>query len=113
MKWLFLFLIITIASARDYGQYADSPPEIRNWFRGLTDQYKNNCCDTSDGTRLEAPDWKFDGENYKVRLDGKWIDVPPGAVVTENNRVGYSIVWRIFNLDGTVKIRCFLPGPLG
>ncbi len=91
-------------------RYAQVAPADRDWIRGLSDRHGFNCCDMADGTRLEDPDWEFDGEGYRVRVDGDWLAVPPEAVVTQNNRVGFAIVWRYRDVDGAIRIRCFLPG---
>jgi hypothetical protein len=108
-----LLLLILLAdgpaAARDDGRYAQVDRSIRDWFRGLTNQRGVNCCDTIDGIRLEDPDWELTGDGYRVRLDGVWLDVPAIAVITKPNRVGYVIVWRVFD-GGKPVIRCFLPG---
>jgi hypothetical protein len=51
--------------------------------------------------------------HYQVRLEGKWWDVPPTAVVQSGNRVGPALAWPVYYGDHdkiTVLIRCFLPG---
>jgi hypothetical protein len=49
----------------------------------------------ADGTSIEDVDWDTRGWSggYRVRLQGQWIDVPVGAVVTEPNRYGPTVVW--------------------
>jgi hypothetical protein len=47
--------------------------------------------------------------HYRVRLEGRWIDVPDDAVVTEPNRAGRTMVWPM-RFDGETFIRCFMPG---
>ena len=70
-------------------------------------------------TRIEDVDWQTvcegrTGEcHYQVRLEGKWWDVPPTAVVQSGNRVGPALVWPVYYGDHdkiAVLIRCFLPG---
>jgi len=79
------------------------------------------CCDIADGQRVEDVDWDTqrgeDGKpRYRVRLIGKWIDVPDDAVIDEPNRYGPAVVWPVFADDGeghhvaVAFIRCFLPG---
>ena len=80
------------------------------WISGLTDQRGGNCCDYADGTRLEDPDWEYDGTTYKVRLDAMWYEVPEKAIVRDTNRLGFAIVWRYRDSDNDWRIRCFLPG---
>lgn len=105
VMWL---LLVVSAHARDDGRYAQSPN--RDWFRSLQDKHGMSCCDGADGMRLEDPDWEFNGDAYRVRLNGDWYAVSSDQVVTDNNRVGYAIVWPWMDSDGKLKIRCFLPG---
>lgn len=96
------------ALARDDGRYAQSPN--KKWFEGLTDQNNSVCCDGSDGMRLEDPDWEFNGDSYRVKLDGDWHEVPKQSVVKQkNDRTSFAVVWPI-TINGKIKIRCFLPG---
>ena len=93
------------AYARWKPEYAQQSPEVRQWFEGLHDKKGFMCCSNMDGVKLEDPDWEMSGNNYRVRIDGKWQDVPPDAVLDIPNRFGPAIVWR---LNG--KIRCFIAG---
>jgi len=106
----------TDASARDYGQYRDVDPAIREWVQGLKDKTGQGCCATADGHPAEY-EWDIAGNRYKVRIEGQWYDVPAEAVVEEPNKLGYATVWYWWSweLDGkkTYHIRCFLPGPGG
>jgi hypothetical protein len=93
--------------ARDDGRYAQSPN--RDWFRSLTNQYGIMCCEGADGVRLDDPDWEFDGNGYRVRLDGRWMPVPPQAIVRQQNKMSYAIVWP-WKEDGHWRIGCFMAG---
>ena len=94
-------------------------PELSAWFKSLADSHGTPCCDGSDATRIEDVDWQTiceagTGEcHYQVRLEAKWWDVPPTAVVQSGNRVGPALVWPVYYGDHdkiAVLIRCFLPG---
>jgi hypothetical protein len=94
-------------------------PELSAWLKSLADSHGTPCCDGSDATRIEDVDWQTvceagTGEcHYQVRLEGKWWDVPPTAVVQSGNRVGPALVWPVYYGDHdkiAVLIRCFLPG---
>jgi hypothetical protein len=98
---------ISLASARDDGRYAQSPN--REWFRNLTNQYGIVCCDAADGVRLDDPDWEFDGQGYRVRIKNSWMSVPPQAIVRQQNKVGYAIMWPWME-DGQWRVGCFMPG---
>jgi hypothetical protein len=72
-----------------------------------------NCCSLSDSETVADPDWESKDGHYRVRLDGKWIDVPDDAVITEPNLVGRTMVWPMPMIEGdTIKIRCFMPGSM-
>jgi hypothetical protein len=109
-------IAITDTSARDYGQYRDVDPAIREWVQGLKDKAGQGCCATADGHPAEY-EWDTAGNRYKVRIEGQWYDVPAEAVVEEPNKLGYATVWYWWSweLDGKkiYHIRCFLPGPGG
>lgn len=92
--WFFLSLQV---HARDLdGQYKDTP--LHAWFDSLAS--KNGlCCSFADGRMVDDPDINMDGNRYKVRIDGEWIEVP-----------GRAVVWPYKSGDGKTVIRCFMPG---
>ena len=98
------------AQARDPdGRFAQSP--LKPWFDGLRSG-KGPCCSDADGSVVLDADWESVNGHYRVRVEGKWWDVPDEAVVTEPNRFGRTMVWPV-RLDGIVSwIRCFMPGPM-
>jgi len=104
------------AAARDYGQYRNVDPAIREWVQGLKDKTGQGCCATADGHPAEY-EWDIVGNRYKVRIEGEWYVVPTEAVIDEPNKLGYATVWYwwTWDLDGqkTYHIRCFLRGPGG
>jgi len=113
MKTLLALSLIFLI--RDYGQYAQNSPELKEWFNGLTSKQGNNCCSMADGRRIDDADWDIDDKgNYKVQIDGTWYEVPDNAVVRSRNRVGYAVVWPAMMTDQTGKqityIRCFMAG---
>lgn len=104
---------VPTALARDDGRYAGSP--LHDWFEGLRSG-KGPCCSDADGTAVSDPDWSMEGNRYRVRLMGRWFDVPDEAVITEPNRAGKTMVWPVWRYDGgevagLLMIRCFMPGP--
>lgn len=121
LRLLMIALLLSVAAAadapaRDYGQYRDVDPAIKEWVQRLTDKTGQGCCATADGHPAEY-EWDTAGNRYKVRIDGEWYVVPPEAVIDEPNKLGYATVWYWWDwsLDGkkTNHIRCFLPGPGG
>lgn len=97
------------AGARDDGRYAQSP--LKDWVNGLKNKNNQGCCDTSDGFPADV-EWDTDHDRYRVRIDGLWYPVPPDAVLTEPNKLGYPMVW-YWHKDGVPQIRCFIPGAGG
>ncbi len=82
---------------------------LREWFNSLRNQVNVQCCMDFDGRSLEEADWRIAGDKYQVSVEGKWIDVPPEALVTVPNRLGRAHLW--LKYDGGV--RCFIPGSAG
>lgn len=94
-------------------------PDLNHWFEELHSS-KGPCCSDADGALVKDADWDTikgsDGiAHYRVRIEGKWIDVPDEAVVREPNLYGQTIVWGSrswYQNDSTWIIRCFIPGPM-
>jgi hypothetical protein len=99
-------LVTSNLSARDYGQFANSP--LKKWFDGLASP-KGLCCSFADGVSVQDVDWDSQDGHYRVRLHGEWVEVPDAAVVTEPNRFGPAVVWP-YEEGGRTRIRCFMPG---
>src|SRR3977135_3119108 len=95
--------------ARDLdGRYANSP--LKQWFDSLRSG-KGPCCSDADGSALADIDWESKGGHYRVRLAGEGVDGPDGAVITEPNRIGRTMVWPLRGYMG-LTIRCFMPGSM-
>jgi hypothetical protein len=119
-----LWLMPSTAMGLDLdGRYANSP--LKPWF----DQLKSRngpCCSNADGYVVEDADWEAKNGHYRVRVpeypDSKvmvWIDVPAGSVITEQNKLGRTMVWLAYSLPTTegesypqIWIRCFMPGSM-
>lgn len=108
---LLLALLASPTAARDFGQYDKVPAETRQWFRGLTNQLGEVCCDEADGRRVDDPDWGVNGKGYWVAVNGHPQDVPPELIVRGQNRMGYAVAW--FYPPSAPKLRCFMPGATG
>lgn len=91
------------------GRYANSP--LKSWFDSLASK-RGPCCSDADGTALSDVDWESKNGSYKVRIDGKWYDVPEDAVLTQPNLSGKTMVWPTMGWWGGLTIRCFIPGPM-
>jgi hypothetical protein len=95
--------------ARDDGRYAKMDPATHEWFEHLASG-KGLCCSFADGFSIADVDWEVRDGKYRVRLNGRWIEVPDNALVTEPNRFGPAVVWPYTASDDETQIRCFLPG---
>lgn len=104
-------ILIGSVRARDVdGRYAASP--LKEWFNQLRSSGGALCCSDADGTALSDVDWDVKAGHYRVRIDGKWHDVPDDAVIKQPNRAGRTMVWP-YRTDGEVNfIRCFMPGSM-
>ncbi len=100
--------LIVPAIARDDGRYAQSP--LKDWMRGLKDKLGMSCCDEADGEEVEG--WAFGPDGYRVKVKGQWLDVPPSALLTIPNLLGFARAWLYWE-NGKPKIRCFIPGAGG
>lgn len=106
MKTLLITLVLLASTAgRDWG----NDPETSDWFKSLRNDDGEFCCDTTDGTRLEDPEWeeRAPGE-YWVLARGAWHQIKPKHVLHGKTRVKYAIVWWPFS---AAEPTCFLPGP--
>jgi hypothetical protein len=99
-----LIMLATSAVARDDGRYADSP--LKAWFESLSSDF-GSCCSDADGYFVADVDWESDRGHYRVRIDNEWVAVPDGAVITEPNKAGRTIVWKHY-IDGHPPVRCFM-----
>jgi hypothetical protein len=112
MRIVLIFLLLcSPALAHD-----PSHPELNEWFNRLASR-KGLCCSFVDGFAVSDVDWESKDGHYRVRLEGRWIDVPDDAVITEPNRAGRTMVWPYRAVRGTdpprTEIRCFMPGSMG
>ena len=101
--------IVGAALAHDHANHS-----LDSWYPTLSSPTGGRCCDGPevDAMKIEDADWGMTGdpENpYRVRLEGNWVLVPIGRVVSENNKAGVAIVWPIYE-QGKPAARCFLPG---
>ena len=81
------------------------------WFRGLKNSQGVLCCDYTDGTRIEDPDYREnDDGSYEVTVGGVEIHVPVDRLVNASNRVGYATLWRD---PRNGLLYCFMPGARG
>lgn len=104
-----LLLLTCSAAAMDNGQYENSDPAIRKWFKNQMSRQGILCCDIADG---HYTNWRGTTEGgYEVPIDGTWIAVPEQAVIyNSHNPTGEAVVWYTKFPDHGLVIRCFVPG---
>jgi hypothetical protein len=104
---LAIVLLCSPVLAHDNGQFGNVPDNVRAWFKAMKSPQGVPCCDIADGHRT---DYDMREDKYWVPINGKWVPVPPDAVLKDtSNPTGDAVVWyTIFN--GTAYIRCFVPG---
>lgn len=110
---LLVFAVLPQAgSARDLdGRYAQMDPRIKAWVRELTDRNGVNCCDFADGFPAEEVEWHVGDKGYSVVIEGQRVPVPPSALRDDiPNKLMRAMVWWVRQADGSILIRCFLPG---
>jgi hypothetical protein len=100
--------LATPAFGRDDGQYGSSP--LKSWFESLQSEF-GKCCTDADGYIVSDVDWESNRGRYRVRIDNEWVIVPDGAVITQPNLIGRTMVWRHY-IDGHPRVRCFMPGSM-
>ncbi|MEH2484374.1 hypothetical protein [Bradyrhizobium sp. AZCC 2230] len=103
-----LAVLVTPALGSDDGRYDNSP--LKSWFESLESEF-GKCCTDRDGYIVSDADWESNRGRYRVYMDNEWVDVPEGAVVTQPNRFGRTMVWRHY-IDGHPRVRCFMPGSM-
>ena len=83
------------ALAIDRGQFGHVPPDIRAWFKRVSDGHR-----TSYDVRAGA---------YWVPIEGEWMQVPERAVIRDQgNPIGEAVVWYVHH-RGSIIISCFVP----
>ena len=90
-------------------------PDLNHWARDLKNGDGSPCCDGSDAEPIIDADWRAgpDG-NYQVKIENKWVDVPPSAVVPGPNKYGRALVWTFNSWPMGAPhpepvVRCFMP----
>ncbi|MGB6767560.1 MAG: hypothetical protein WBE50_05625 [Methyloceanibacter sp.] len=113
---VFCTVSATAAIAMDRGQFANVPPEVRQWFEHLRSPAGMLCCSYADGHRTG---YDMRQDQYWVPIEGEWYPVPPEAVIKTANPVGEAIVWyqsvstseynMVISTDPKYRIVCFVP----
>lgn len=109
MKLLIAVVLMLLTSA--VLAHDKDRPELDTWFNGLRSG-KGPCCSNSDATVLTEIDWKAENGQYMVYLKGSWHKVPMDAMLDGPNRDGRTLVWPLFGPQGSVMIKCFIPGAM-
>lgn len=115
---LFLW-VSTAALARDNGQWAQTTPDVRQWFQDQkvpSGPHKDqSCCSAADGEQVQedirAGQYWIKGGHFP-----DWTLVPDEVVLKSPNKHGQPIVWwasATYNngaQTAPASIRCYSPG---
>lgn len=104
-------LVATSALAFDGQKWSSVDADTRTWFESLRNGEGTSCCGSTDGVRVEDPEWRQlpDG-TYEVMARGSWHSIRADHVLRGTNRVGYAILWWPPSM---AEPTCFLPGTRG
>jgi hypothetical protein len=80
---VFCAVSATAAIAMDRGQFANVPPEVREWFEHLRSPNGVPCCSYADGHRTG---YETRQDEYWVPIEGEWYPVPPEAIISGSLR---------------------------
>lgn len=111
IKLALLFALLIVLCIQAFAHDA-TRPELDGWYHDLHAQNGAWCCEGKEATHLADTDWESKDGHYRVRIDGNWIDVPDGAVITQPNRDGRTLVWPFYINGERAGVRCFLPGSM-
>ena len=103
--------------ARDFGQFANVPKEIRDWYANaeLTDAAKQRlpwkrCCDHADVVKTQFRVNKSNGDDEWYWLqEGQWKRIPPDIIHWGVSAPGGAPVLFVYSNIET----CFFPGEGG
>ncbi len=109
---LLSLLVSPLTMAKDTGQWAQAPPDVRQWFQDQRVPHGPHkgfpCCSVADGEEVQedirAGEYWIKGGHFP-----DWTLVPDNAVIKGPNQHGQPIVW-YYHVDGNPQIRCFAPG---
>jgi hypothetical protein len=79
---------ITTAKARDDGQWADVPENVRQWFQSLKqpDHPRQSCCGEADA--FEADSFEVEGDHYvAIITDGKGVIASGTRIPVPNQKM--------------------------
>lgn len=105
-------LIVTMLLCTSAMGHDSKRPNLNDFFNALKSKDGMGCCSSGDGTGLDDIDWDMTDGHYRVRLEGRWVDVPDKSLVTVPNLAERAMVW-VYHIDGEPIIRCFMPGSMG
>lgn len=101
-----LFLICLLAAAATSARPpANATHEFQQWFESLRNPVTGGvCCGEADGKILADDEWRVVGDHYEVKVEGKFIPVPPGAILNRvDNPTGAPVLFMLGS-----QVLCFV-----
>ena len=107
-------LLIAAVTVTPVHGHDHARPDLDGWYRSLQSR-KGPCCGPEDEytalNQLDTFDWRTKDGAYQVFVEGRWLDVPPEALVQGENKAGRPLVW-LYHFQGEPIVRCFMPGTM-
>lgn len=102
----FVFALILVGFWAGCSRAQDDHAQGHDWYQHLKQPGTGyGCCDNRDCRPTRA--YREDDGTWRAVVDGRWVDVPAGLVLTEKAPDGRSHICA--NLT-TGRIYCFVPG---
>lgn len=103
----------TVAAAAHDHARQEYHPDTLKWFKTLSNRLGHLCCDGTDS--ITPNGWRIGSKGYEVMLypGGPWLEVPNTALVVQPNLLNEVHVWPVYDAQGNVWFRCFMPGAGG
>lgn len=80
---------------------ADADPALAPWFKSLKTPSGGSCCDLAD---CRTYSYRTTGDHYEIDYDGKWLAVPPEAVLQRyDNPTGRAVACVFYG-----EVLCFV-----
>lgn len=107
--FLAAFMVIYATSPRKSWAH-DPNTHLADGFSAAKSKKGDLCCDGKDYTYVSPRSWERTDKGYRIRVHGRWVDVPADALVTNMvNPDGEAKVW-LYEEGGQFFARCFMPG---
>ncbi len=106
----FALTVIVLAFIHPALPHDHKKPHLNDWMKSLYSKGNTWCCDGNDNDAIDS--WEMKEGRYRVKFQGRWFDVPDGALVSGPNMGGDALLWMNTKGWGPPSVRCFMPGSM-